>query len=812
MAAWRSILSSAGFLFLVLLSSTACGKSGQQAAASQQQAEGWKVIGPGGGGGLFEPTIDPFDPRHVLMRCDMTGAYVTFDGGENWRMFDLWTVVTDFEFDPSARNTVYASSRGYLHDPDRGSGLSLLCRSEDGGLSWSVVWPDVSKAAVQERLQNSSLRPSEIVLGTPDGTIEKVRVDPADSRRIYLGLTPLLPYIGRARPAKEEPSRLLLSTDRGASWRVLAELPDRRILAILPGSLDERPGEVTVFTERAAYRIKESSGEMSPLSLPESYFLKAEAGKGDDGPVIYLLSPLKRTAGGAAGGIYRSADRGASWVPANEGLLLDVPAGESPSLRTLAVCATRPEVAYLSVVSRMNNAEGKVEPRDMVFKTGNSGQSWHPVYAANSDSVLTGNFAGSWLEHSYGPGWGGAPIDLGVAPTDPDVCFAGDYGRAWSTSDGGKTWRELYSHNQPDGSYTSSGLDVTCCYGLHFDPFDSQHYFISYIDTGLFYTLNGGESWFHSIQGISGNWVNTCYWLDFDPTVKDRVWSAWANVHSLPRRSQFAPGRFQRGLGGVAFSEDGGRTWSKSSDGLPEHSVCTHLLLDPDSPPDSRTLYLCVFDQGVYKSTDGGRSWKASFQGLGANRYAWETVPAGRKLFLLCVRGWPDDTTEVDGALYVSEDGAETWRSAPLPEGVTGPLDLLADPQTPERMYLSCWPKTVDNKDIRGGVYRTEDGGQSWRQVFDEQVRVYAAAFDPRNTDVLYINTFQNAAYRSEDRGEHWERLPGYRFKWGHRPVPDPTNPDRLFLTTYGGSVFYGPATGTSVESENLKNLPAAWR
>ncbi|MBN2290262.1 MAG: hypothetical protein JXQ83_13090, partial [Candidatus Glassbacteria bacterium] len=75
----------------------ALGQASGQAPASGAE---WRVLGPGGGGGQFLPTINPQDSNHVFVRCDMTGAYVTLDGGQSWRMFNLRTVVRDFEFDP----------------------------------------------------------------------------------------------------------------------------------------------------------------------------------------------------------------------------------------------------------------------------------------------------------------------------------------------------------------------------------------------------------------------------------------------------------------------------------------------------------------------------------------------------------------------------------------------------------------------------------------------------------------------------------------------------------------------------------------
>src|SRR5262249_44021573 len=41
-----------------------------------------QIIGPGGGGSMFHPAVSPHDPRTVLVACDMTGNYVTYNGGE----------------------------------------------------------------------------------------------------------------------------------------------------------------------------------------------------------------------------------------------------------------------------------------------------------------------------------------------------------------------------------------------------------------------------------------------------------------------------------------------------------------------------------------------------------------------------------------------------------------------------------------------------------------------------------------------------------------------------------------------------------
>ncbi|MBA7577477.1 hypothetical protein ES708_19330 [subsurface metagenome] len=604
---------------------------------------------------------------------------------------------------------------------------------------------------------------------------------------------------------------LVLSGNYGGDWELIARLPGRSVKAIFPCSIYGSPGEVIVFTESACVRVNENAGKITRLPLPVERIIVAEGGHDKDADLFYIQSKFED--GKGKGGMYVSRDLGLSWTRANNGLFKDVPEGMHPSFRRgLAVCETKPAVAYISTISPAKNTEGNTDKIYCVFKTVNGGEQWNPVLLSSTPGgYITKNFEGSWMEKSFDPGWGGSPIDLGVAPGNPDICFAGDNGRGYKTTDGGKTWKQVYSHNLPDGSFASGGLDVTTCYGVHFDPFNKEHFFICYTDMGLFHTFNGGDSWFHSITGVPRSWQNTCYDLTFDPEVKGRVWSVWANAHDLPRTKMFGRRGFERFEGGVAVSENDGLDWLKSNRGIPENSICTNILLDTRSPVKSRTLYVSVFDKGVYKSVDGGKNWNEANVGLADNLFAWQVIHnSDGRLFLLCARGERRRET-VDGVIYFSDDDAGSWKQLNLPEGVNAPHDLLIDPENSEIMYVSCWPRWDGDKDVCGGVIKTEDGGISWKQVFDERVRVNSAGMDPVRPETIFINTFQNAAYRSDDSGNTWNRLEGYRFKWGQKAIPDVNHPGMIFLTTYGGSVFYGPATGIPGAFEDIENLPEGW-
>ena len=772
---------------------------------------GWKVIGPGGGGGVLKPTISPFNDKFVIAHCDMTGVYITTDGGQNWKMKNLWNVPDDFEFDPVDSNTIYIATRGFLYSEDRGSGISLLLRSEDKGEKWKIIFPDVAGSKKVERLQSTNLKPSEIIPGALDGTIQKVRVDNADKNKIYLGVAALVDYMARgARPTDSNNAKLVLSADRGVNWRVLADLPGRSVLGIFPVNENNT---VTVFTESSCVSINEITGEKKIYSLPVKKLIAVEGGQSNKEYLIYIQSDMIFDKTKLIGGMYVTGNMGETWTQINDGLSTGIAEGRVPDFRQgMAVCSLNPEVAYISVINPVINKSGEKEEIYCIFKTTDAGKNWSPVLLSSTPGgYITKNFKGSWMEVSFDPGWGGSPIDLGVAPGNPDVCFAGDNGRGYKTTDGGKTWEQVYSRNNPDGSCSNTGLNVTTCYGVHFDPFDRNHFFICYTDIGLFHTFDGGQSWYHSITNIPMAWQNTCYQVAFDPEVRGKIWSVWANAHDLPRTKMFGGSGFGHFEGGVAISEDSGRTWEKSNSGMSENSVCTNILVDPSSPVITRVLYVSMMGKGIYKSTDGGKNWTETNKGLGNNMFAWQLRRNSKgRLFALFARGLKDDKI-VDGAVYYSDNNAASWQKLKLPEGVNGPHDLLPDPLHPEIMYISCWPRNLNGKDINGGVIKTEDSGITWKRVFDERVRVNSAGMDPTDTKVIYLNTFQNAAYRSEDSGTKWNRIEGYRFKWGQRAIPDINNPGMLYLTTYGGSVFYGPAIGIPNAGDDITNMPEGW-
>src|SRR6266480_1753617 len=100
------------------------------------QAPRWNPVGLSGGGAMFTPAISPADPDLMMLNCDMSAAYISKDGGRNWRMIHHAQLRSDIAcrpaFHPTDPNIIYASSGGRLKiSRDRGKTFAAIGNLRD---------------------------------------------------------------------------------------------------------------------------------------------------------------------------------------------------------------------------------------------------------------------------------------------------------------------------------------------------------------------------------------------------------------------------------------------------------------------------------------------------------------------------------------------------------------------------------------------------------------------------------------------------------------------------------------------------------
>lgn len=221
------------------------------------------------------------------------------------------------------------------------------------------------------------------------------------------------------------------------------------------------------------------------------------------------------------------------------------------------------------------------------------------------------------------------------------------------------------------------------------------------------------------------------------------------------------PGRIVAGLatGGVAISNDGGRTWEKRSGGLPDEVVVaiTMAAAQPD------TIYAAVRGDGLWRSEDAGRTWdfvmdrpwlaEAEHDPIALASVDLATgmggiwIYAGTKAGLTrvpdCFCRWQE--VQPGDAMDALVAGAEAALDAPLP--ASEPINaLVSAPVAPQTLYAA----------LPSGVWASHDAGVVWSRA--RGGRASAVAVHPTDPEHL-VAVIDSGLTQSRDGGATWSAL-----------------------------------------------------
>ena len=216
------------------------------------------------------------------------------------------------------------------------------------------------------------------------------------------------------------------------------------------------------------------------------------------------------------------------------------------------------------------------------------------------------------------------------------------------------------------------------------------------------------------------------------------------------------PNEFYSGSvnGGLWKTIDAGRVWEPVFDSNPVASIGA-VAVAPSQPD---TVYVgsgeCTlrdstgFGNGVYKSTDAGKTW--THLGLDATQHIGKVAvhPTDpNTVFVAAIGNFYGPTTE--RGIYRSTDGGRSWKKVLFKNENVGAIEVVIDPTNPKVIYAGLWNTRrppwfvyAPTNGPGGGIYKSTDGGDSWTELTNglpkEGIGKSGIAVCPSNPQRLY--------------------------------------------------------------------------
>ena len=720
------------------------------APAQAHNTEGYRILRwiplrePGSGGWVTSFRISPHDSRRMVTGGDMLGAGVSLDGGRNWLAsfgFSSWEI-NDASFHPKDPNIVWYGT------------LSGPYKSVDGGQNYTE-----KRAGFPPQTNFGFSAPVERVLFDPNDNNHLICFGGSSRGWDLPGQKPLYGAVWQSK-------------NGGEKWDKIATIGADGNTGDAAQGINIYSAEFAAGSSKILYAVSPGAGffvsqdggktwTKSNEGLPHFRVARVQVHPQNAQTLWISLGAFKKAGANKTlpGGIFKSTDGGAHWMPINSGLAQSSDENENLTshYEAFAVSPKNPDVMYCGD-GAWNGG--------VLYVSRDGGQNWRAAATKANIGHEQSNLAKQISQVETAMSAGIAGTVFSVDPNNPDVAVCTGSEHFIGTSDGGQTWRDFGNDKQADGGWQGRGFAGWVSMNARFNPWKRDQIALNAMDAArLLLTNDGGQSWQRPLGEPSpwGGGRDTC----FTP-------EGWIYV------TTGQGGSFQ----GIARSKDNGKTWQMlqgAPSGLPDagwgkgQNEPSGIYALPGAP---EKVWACIGGK-LYASLDGGDHWK--------------TIELGPNLQWLAADPKKPERFFVSGEkeVYFTSDSGQNWTPIGGPR-TAGRLTV----DTLGRLYICA------SESERGGLWRWDESlpdGEKWTRLWDDGW-ISNVAVDPHEPNRLAFITNQNpyvevsratGVWLSGDGGKTFraanDGLPMLR---GHAIAFDPFEPGELIVGTNGRGFF----------------------
>lgn len=452
-------------------------------------------------------------------------------------------------------------------------------------------------------------------------------------------------------------------------------------------------------------------------------------------PMVYYF-------GATGGGVWKTTDGGATWLPVSDGFF------GTGSVGAIGVSESDPNVVYVGMGE--SPIRGNVSHGDGMYKSNDAGKTWKRIGLENSRHIAR----------------------VRVHPRNPDLVYAAVLGHifgphdergVYRSRDGGRNWERVLFRNNKAGA-----ID------LIIDPSNANVLYAGFWEvmrtpwslesggagSGLFKSTDGGDNWTELTRnpglprGIVGK-----VGVTVSPVNPERVWAI-----------------IEAEDGGVFRSDNGGRTWLKVNESRNLRQRAWYYTRIYADTQNVDTVY--VLNVSFYKSNDGGRTYTTISVPHGDNHDLWIA---------------PDDNQRMinsnDGGANVSVNGGRAWTDQ---NHATAQFYRVAiDDDFPYNIYGAQQDNStvkIASRTVSSGIDRTH-----WHAVGGGESGWIAP--HPKNSNIVFAGSYGGLITRYDHRTGQlrnvtvWPDNPmgwgaegmRFRFQWNFPLLFSPHDPDTLY-------------------------------